>query len=380
MLTLLCVIVALWYLEDVLRFESMPQLEPDEQAILAGPLISVLIPARDEAARIGGCLDGLASQQYRHFETIVVDDHSSDGTAALVRSYSERVPHLAILPGAELPEGWAGKCWACQQATGRARGEWLLFLDADVLPEPALLATLAAHIRSAKVDLLSLLPLIQLGSFAERAVLPAFFQLLAQIYPFKLVNNPASPLAFAIGQCILVRRSVYEAVGGHAAVRASILEDMELARRVKQAGYRLEALAAPKLIAVRMYTGWQTLRDGLGKNAATGYRNGGLRAAWAGLRQGIMALLPLDLLAVGAALSVFQPQSLEGGIVALHGLLLLLVALVCRGWLAYRRFRVGALWGALFPIGTLLYFWVAIRAVVQLRGKGVVWKGRIFTR
>jgi chlorobactene glucosyltransferase len=348
-------------------------------ALVAQPLISVLIPARDEAARIGVCLAGLADQSYRNFELLVVDDHSTDATAAIVRSYAAQLPALDVVPSAALPDGWAGKCWACWQAAGSARGGWLLFLDADVMPQPELLAALVARAEARSLDLLTLMPLQQLGSLAERVIMPAFFALLYGLYPFDQVSDPRSPIAFANGPCLLIRREVYFAIGGHQAVRASILEDTELGRIVKAAGYRLEAATAPDLIAARMYAGWASLAEGLGKNAVAGYRSGGTRSGWVGARLALVAFLPCYLLLAGAVLALARPGSVIGAVLLLHGALLAALALVCWGWLARRRYPLALWWGALFPLGLAIYFWLAARALLRLRsGRGLVWKGRRF--
>ncbi|MBK9943472.1 MAG: glycosyltransferase [Kouleothrix sp.] len=378
-ITLLCLLVAAIYAHDWLRELSAPLLAPNPAAPGHGPLISVLIPARDEAARIGRCLEGLAGQRYRSFEVIVVDDHSTDGTAGLACSYAGRLPALTVLPGAPLPEGWAGKCWACWQAAQLARGEWLLFLDADVLPRPELLAALVARATAGQRDLLTLMPLLLLGSPAERIVLPAFFALLYGLYPLQLVSDPRSPIAFANGPCLLIRRAAYAAVGGHQAVRASILEDTELGQRVKAAGYRLEAAGAPDLIAVRMYAGWASLAEGLTKNAVAGYRSGGTRSGLVGLRQALGAFTPWYLLGAGGLLLRAWPALPLGVVLLAHGAGLLLLALLCWGALTARRYRIGAWWGALYPLGTAIYFGLAAWGLLRLRsGRGVRWKGRVF--
>lgn len=378
-ITLLCLLVAAIYAHDWLRELSAPLLAPNPAAPDHGPLVSVLIPARDEAARIGRCLEGLAGQRYRSFEVIVVDDHSTDGTAGLARSYAGRLPALTVLPGAPLPEGWAGKCWACWQAAQLARGEWLLFLDADVLPRPELLAALVARATAGQRDLLTLMPLLLLGSPAERIVLPAFFALLYGLYPLQLVSDPRSPIAFANGPCLLIRRAAYAAVGGHQAVRASILEDTELGQRVKAAGYRLEAAGAPDLIAVRMYAGWASLAEGLTKNAVAGYRSGGTRSGLVGLRQALGAFTPWYLLGAGGLLLRAWPALPLGVVLLAHGAGLLLLALLCWGALTARRYRIGAWWGVLYPLGTAIYFGLAAWGLLRLRsGRGVRWKGRVF--
>jgi hypothetical protein len=376
--SLLCLAAAALCLHDVLRELRAPRLAAGAALPGEGPLVSVLIPARDEAARIGACLAGLSRQTYRSFEIVVVDDHSSDGTATLARGYARQLPALKVVPSAPLPAGWAGKCWACWQAAESARGEWLLFLDADVMPEPHLLAALVARAARAQLDVLTLMPRQRLGSLAERAVLPAFLALLSSLYPLDQVSDPRSPVAFANGQCLLFRRSRYFALGGHRAVRASILEDTELGQRAKAAGCRLE-VAATELLAVRMYDGWASLAEGLGKNAVAGYQSGGARSGWAGARQALVAFLPLYLLAVGGLVGVLQPESVLAGALLAHGAVLLVFALVCWGWLARRRYSLSPWWGALFPLGTAVYFWLAARALLRLRiGRGVVWKGRTF--
>jgi chlorobactene glucosyltransferase len=378
-LTVLCLLAAAFCVQDLLRERLAPTLAPGVPPV-AQPLMSVLIPARDEAERIGACLQGLECQSYRNFELLVVDDHSSDDTAAIVRSYAARLPALELVSSAALPDGWAGKCWACWQAAGRARGDWLLFLDADVMPRPDLLAALVAGAERRALDLLTLMPLQRLGSLAERVVMPAFFALLHSLYPLDQVGDPRSSIAFANGPCLLIRRQVYFAIGGHQAVHSSILEDTELGRCVKAAGYRLEAAAAPDLIETRMYAGWHSLAEGLRKNAVAGYRSGGARSGRVGVRQALVAFLPLYLMLSGALLTVARPGAPIGAVLMLHGTLLAALALACWGAIARRRYRIAPWWGALFPIGTAIYFWLAAQALLRLRsGRGVTWKGRTFT-
>jgi glycosyltransferase involved in cell wall biosynthesis len=376
-ISVLCLIAATCCVRDAMRELLAPTLSGGSALPAATPLVSVLVPARDEAARIGGCLAGLVRQTYRNFELIVVDDHSSDGTAIVVRSYAEQLPLLQVVPAPALPAGWAGKCWACWQAASRAQGEWLLFLDADVMPQPGLLHALIGHAEEQGLDLLTLMPLQRLGSLAERVVMPAFLALLYSLYPLDQVNDSGSPIAFANGPCLLIRRHVYFATGGHWAVRASFLEDTELGQQVKTAGYRLAAANAPELIESRMYKGWGSLAVGLGKNAVAGYRSGGRRSAGVGMRQALIAFLPWYVLAAGALLAVLRPMSSLGAVLMLHGALLAAIALASWGWIARRRYQIAIGWGALFPIGTAIYFWLAARALVRLRrGRGVTWKGR----
>lgn len=376
----LSTLLVFWYLQDVVVAFRTPMLGPRSGLPVSGPLVTVIIPARNEAARIGACLAGLAQQSYRQFEVIVVDDDSSDGTAEVARSFAARLPSLTVRAAGTLPRDWAGKCWACWQGGTHARGEWLLFLDADVVPRRQLIAAIVAH-AGERVDLFTAVPLIHLTSLAERLVLPPFIGLISAIYPFERVNDPRSPVAFAIGQCILVRRSVYAALGGHRAVRRSVLEDMDLARIVKQAGYRLEAAAAPDLLEVRMYNGWATLAEGLKKNAVAGYRSGGTRSGLMGLRLGLMAAVPWNMVIASQVLLVTGGDAALAEALALGGILLVTIGAACWGLAIRRRFRVSPLWGALYGFGTAIYFALAAQALRQVRsGRGVQWKGRMFTR
>jgi glycosyltransferase involved in cell wall biosynthesis len=375
--TMLCLLVVCWCAQDIARELLAPRLAPRAGLPSDGRLISVLIPARDEAARIGACLDGLARQTYRDFELIVVDDGSTDGTAEVVRAYTGGIPGLRVVSGAALPDGWAGKPWACWQAAARAQGEWLLFLDADVAPGPDLLAALVARAEARRLDLLTLMPLLRLGSLAERLALPAFMSLLYSLYPLDRVSDPAAPIAFANGQCLLVRRAAYDALDGHRAVRDSILEDTHLGQRAQAAGLRLEAAAAPDLIAVRMYTGWRSLAEGLSKNAVAGFRSGGARSSFVAARQALIAFLPFALLIAGVW-GDHGGSSLQVALVV-HGVVMAAVTLATCAWLARRRYRLGVGWGLLYPLGLAIYFGLAGSAFARLAtGRGVVWKGRVF--
>lgn len=379
-LALFSALLAFWYIQDVITTLRTPRLDPHPGLPDTGPLVTVIIPARNESARIGACLEGLARQSYRSFEVIVVDDDSSDGTADVVRRFAARLPALTILSSKGLPHHWAGKCWACWQGANRARGDWLLFLDADVAPQPGLLAALVQRATAGR-DMITLVPLIHLTSFAERLVLPPFIGLISAIYPFDRVNDPSLPLAFAIGQCIMVRRDVYAAVDGHRAVRGSVLEDMDLARLVKQSGYALEAAIAPDMLEVRMYNGWETLTEGLKKNAVAGYRSGGIRSGVMGLRLGLMAAMPWIMLVTGQVLPLIGDNQAQAQALTLAGVVLLLISTLCWGAVVRYRFRISLLWGVLYGPGTAVYFALAAQALRQIRsGKGVEWKGRVFTR
>lgn len=362
---------------DLWSARAVPLLTPSPRSTTSP--VSVIIPARNEAARIGRLLDGLAHQTTRDFEVIVLDDNSDDGTAGLVQSRAAELPTLRVIAGQPLAEGWAGKCWACWQAAEAAEHSWLLFLDADTAVAPELIATLVERAEHYQRDFLTLLPVLELGSLAERVLMPAFVALIQAVFPFDLVNDPRSPLAMANGQCILIRRAVYFASGGHSAVRDSVLEDVSLARLIKHSGYSTEAAASRSLLRVRMYTNLAEVAEGLRKNAWAGYEAGGWRSAWGGLRQAFLACIPSLLLAAGLlALLLGHPSA---PMLLLFGSLqfALTGAYWCYG--VARLNELNPAWGLLLPLGTLSYFILAGMAWFSIRrGAGVQWKGRTYTR
>jgi hypothetical protein len=353
-------------------------LKPASGTATTLPHISVIIPARNEALRISACLHGLAQQTYRHFDVIVVDDHSTDQTVAVAQQYQQCLPDLQIVASAPLPNGWSGKCWACWQAATQANGSWLLFLDADVTPLPDLLATLATTATTKQVDLISLMPLLELESLAERMLLPAFFSLLYGIYPFQLVNDRQHPLAFANGPCVFVCHNAYLASGGHRTVSRSVLDDVELARAMKRAGFGLYVADAPDLIRLRMYTNWQTTSEGLGKNAVAGYTNGGQRSIWVGIQQGLIGFGPWSLLLYGWLFQASLPDLAHWLVVG--GAISAVATMVWAAWHMHIRFRQNPLFGLFYPVGLAIYYGLALRSWVRVRtGLGVTWKGRQLT-
>lgn len=363
---------------DLQSANRVPLLAPATSQPEPRPSLTVIIPARNEADRIGRCLSGLADQQLPDLDILVLDDDSTDNTAEVVRSFGARLPGLRVIAGAALPAGWAGKCWACWQAAQASEAEWLLFLDADTAPLPGMIATLLSHARSRRLDLLTLLPLLELISWWERVLMPPFVGLIQAVYPIDRVNDPRSSLALANGQCILVRRSAYFAVDGHRAVRDSVLEDVRLAQTIKGAGYRMEAVGGPELMRVRMYTRFSEVAEGLRKNALAGYRAGGmLRSAVGGARQALLAFGPLILLAAGLLLAVLgRPES---SALLICGAGLLLLTFSYWGYVVHRLHGLSPIWALLYPFGTLCYFMLAGQAFWSiLRGQGVTWKGRSY--
>jgi glycosyltransferase involved in cell wall biosynthesis len=233
--------------------------------------VSVIVPARNEEASLADCLQSLVTQSGVAFEIIVVDDHSTDRTRAIAESF----PGVRVLEAGALPQGWTGKNNAVTSGAREAQGQWLLFTDSDTVHLPGSLAGALKEAQENGVEMLSYSPEQIAVTFWEMATLPVVFAELARQYSPTKVSDPASPLAAANGQYILIRRDTYDAVGGHAAIASDILEDVALARAVKNSGRKIRFRYGRNVVRTRMYRNYSQLRDGWTKNLALLFPNPG---------------------------------------------------------------------------------------------------------
>lgn len=233
------------------------------------PFVTVIVPARNEEGKIGRCLESLALQDYPNYEVIAVDDRSDDKTGAIITELAAKYPKIKCIRGKEAPPGWIGKCSALVQAVKHASTEekqWFLFTDADTCHTPNSLRYALSYAVEQKADLISFMPVQELGSFWERAVMPVLLGSFLCGDPLNTINEHTNERAYAYGQYILVQRHVYESVGGHESVHDQILDDISLAREVKAKGHRIISADGRLLYKVRMYTDLVSLWQGWTKN------------------------------------------------------------------------------------------------------------------
>ncbi|HEX8319849.1 glycosyltransferase family 2 protein [Longimicrobium sp.] len=347
--------VALWNLAAARRLEAAG--DPSSH-----PVVSILVPARNEEANLRALLPALLRLDYPKLEILVLDDGSDDDTAAVVQEHASiGGARLRLLPGRPPPPGWMGKSWACHQLAAAASGEVLVFCDADVLPLPTALERTIAAMQSANAGAATVIPRHQLDGWIESAVVPLVAQLpVLALLPLALVPRVRAPsLSMANGQWLAFTRAAYAACGGHAGVRETVLEDVALGRRVKEAGHRLLPLVSHSMVSVRMYRDPTALWEGFGKNvyALAGGRPAPFVAALAVF--GIVAIYPW----LGVALGV------RGALVPLA----LLAAVRACGVLLFRHGIRSAL---LHPAGSILLTAIALKSYVGTRRGTMEWKGR----
>jgi chlorobactene glucosyltransferase len=346
----------------------------------AAPHITVIIPARDEAANIERCLRSILAQDYPpdRLTVLVIDDHSADETAVIARAIAARHSQVSLLSSPPLPQRWTGKshaCWIGARAVA-PQTDWLCFLDADVWGEPPLLASALHAAEEQKLDLLSLAPRQELGSFAERLMLPCGLILLSFLQDLREVQGRNGSAVTATGQFMLIRRDAYEAVGGHAAVSNVICEDLEFARILKQSGRAVLLMDGDDMIATRMYTGWRTLWPGFAKNLVDTL--GGPRAT--------LTFAPLAVVLAWAAVAMPIIDAvacwLGGGPAAWTALAAALLGSAAAFGLhiaATFHFRIPFWYGLLFPLGYTLGAAMALDSVRRRLTGRVMWKGRMYS-
>jgi chlorobactene glucosyltransferase len=342
----------------------MPGLGPTDPGPTDYPRVSAIIAARNEEEDLGPCLDSLLAQEYPNLEVIVVDGSSTDRTAEVARARGDRV---RLIPEPPLPAGWVGKNWACSVGAAAAAGDLLLFTDADMRYHPRALAATVGWAEREGADLVTLAPRVESVGFWERVVLPFYTQAVLTYFRAPRMNRPGSRAAIANGQYWLVKRSVYNSAGGHAAVRGYVLEDIALAQRLRDRGARMRIAWAPELLRTRMYRDRAEMFEGLLKNIHGTRFSLGRQVGFLALLLGFF-LLPLAVLPVGLWL----------GSTLLIGFGVFLLAVLLAKHVGFAiGVRERAVYGLLFPLAVGFYLVVILRSIAGgLRGRPLRWKGR----
>jgi glycosyltransferase involved in cell wall biosynthesis len=330
--------------------------------------VTAIVPARNEEAVIAACVESLAGQT-EVGEILVINDQSTDQTAGVVRKEMEGIPKLRLLEVQELPPGWIGKNHAVSIGAREAKGEWLLFTDADAVHSGDSAAKALSIAAVENATMVSFSPQQVMERLYEKALIPYVYCRLASKFSYAEVNDLGKPAAAANGQFLMIRRDVYEAVGGHASVAGEVLEDVALARRVKGAGYRIWFGSGKGIVRVRMYRSFAAMWVGWKKNLYPLVGNSAAALA----KEYVLAVAPgFAILIATISGFLFTKSQLFTLCVAVIGVLVF--SLLYGAELKRRGFTVGL---AIYGIpGRLLFtgvLWASYRS--HRRGR-LEWKGR----
>ncbi|MGH7213581.1 MAG: glycosyltransferase [Tepidisphaeraceae bacterium] len=366
------------------RMELIP--EPPPALPESAPEVTVLIPAKDEGERIRACIESALAQDYpgERFRVVAIDDRSTDNTGAVMDDLAARHPRLRVLHIKEgtLPEGWTGKCNALHSAVKLPEvsgSRWLLFVDSDVVLQPNTLRSTLAFCEDKSVDLISLLPALESHGFWESLLVPLAGAGVTTMYLVALTNNDHLPnISFANGQYLLVRREVYDGIGGHERVRDRFCEDVEFARILKPMGKRIRISWGTRFAAVRMYSSLASIFKGWGRN----FYAGSLGRPWrilGGIGFVLFCSFSAYIAFAWGVWRLFHPVNQYGAY----------------GWLLASAFHLAFMHGALatmyswsgnpkrnallFPLGGTMLIGIFLRSLrMCLTGK-VEWRGTRYT-
>jgi len=360
------------------NIRKMPRLKASSAAHFPsdGPLVSILVPARNEAHRIlPMAILSMARQDYPSLEIVAVDDRSTDDTFEILEQIAETEPRLRVIRGGELPPGWLGKPWALEQAKRAARGTWLLATDADVIFAPSVVRAALSVAFRRRLDAISLVPDAGGEGLMTRVVLPIASWMIAMVFPVTKTNDPDSPIALGCGAFVLVRRTAHDEIGGYETIRAEIADDVATARALKQAGKRFRLEGALDLLRTPMYTTLGELWHGFSKNAFAGADHKLSIVVRNGLLDLLTTVVP-PVLAAGA-FALWLGASLPAALPVAVAALVAYVALVLAFVPVYGALGQPRALALLAPLGHFIIVLIlANSAFRHVSGRGVTWKGQ----
>jgi hopene-associated glycosyltransferase HpnB len=343
----------------------------DIEQSLSWPRVVAVVPARNEAETIERCLESLVGQDYPgKFHIIVVDDHSTDNTGALAQraaQLKDKTESVTILQAAELQPGWTGKLWAMQQGIDKAASlsaDYLWFTDADIVHAPDILRRLMVRAESQRLDLVSLMVLLQAKTIPEKLLIPAFLYFFLMLYPPKWIADSKSRMAGAAGGCIVLRRAALERIGGVAAIRGEVIDDCALARAVKHTGGAIWLGLTRESVSLRAYTTFSEIHDLIARTAFTQLKYSALILMGTLVGMLMTYIVPL--------IFTFQTNPLVWRTSLAAWALMTLTYLP-----TIRLYRVSPLWAPLLPLAAAFYSYSTwLSAVRYWTGRGGQWKGR----
>ncbi len=330
------------------------------------PFVSIVVPARDEEKCIHQAVSSFCRQDYPAFEVIVVDDRSTDATPAILAELQQEFANLRVIRGQDPPAGWLGKPNALETGRKQARGDWLLFVDADVVYAPDLLRRAVDYCLAKRLAMLFAFPRLTTRGVLEAALMSSLVLVCFAVYPMLLVNwTTWKRLAVGGGAFNLVRRDALEAGGAFESLKDAVVDDVMLGRTVKGAGFPLHLALAGPLIRVRMYDGARATVRGFAKNTYPGV----VQAPW---------FLPL-LFVVGALVSLLPyfglVHGLAGGSVSVPACIALALMHLVLGGLAWWHRQPWYI-AVLNPVREVGWWWIVLRSMWRYHRRGLIWRGR----
>ena len=390
-LAFLAISLLLWilYLIGTMKnYKMLPQLERmDYKDNDSNLLVSVIIPTRNESKRITPCITSMKAQKYKNLEIIIVDD-SSDNTVDVIKNIVGDDKRFKIVKEEKLDKSWVGKPHAMQQGSKVAKGEWLLLIDADTAHDPDIITSAVKHAEKKKLDMLSILSELVCKSFWEKVIQPIPTGLLIFISPLGKVNDPKSKNAFALGPFILIKRSVFSKIGGYEKIKGKIADDVEMAKLLKESGFKIGLARAHELMKLRMYEKFKDIWEGWSKNIFLGLvQKREIQSKGKQMLILLIGLFVVFIMVVYPFLSVilsliiiFLLKISFWWFILGSSLFVWLISIVSQSYV-HKKYHIGRpIFSPLYFIGGIVTMGIFLNSAIKtLSGKGVKWKGRTYS-
>ena len=338
------------------------------------PRVSILLPVRNEELNIEACVRSLVAQEYHDFQVVVLDDGSNDSTWPIMVTLASEDDRIRIIKGKPLQEGWIGKNWACYQLSQAADGVLLLFTDADTRHHPAILLDAVSAMMTEEADLVTAVPHEEVTSWAERLTVPVIFFCMMCFMPLGLAYRLKAPILSAtIGQFMMFRKTAYEKIGGHAAIKRNAVDDIALGRHIKSHGLRWHLYDGRDRIRCRMYNNFRQVYEGLSKNLFAVFNYKLIITLFIWIWLSVVFFSPLIVLALW--FTGVHILSLSIILAATS------VAIASVLWgITYWRFGFPLYLTFLYPVSMILIFTIAMSSIILTLTGRTTWKGRTLIR
>ena len=371
-ITAILLFILVNFLINNILFKDTSRFKLPENILAQNPLMSILIPARNEEENIKRCIISLTKQDYKNIEILVLDDNSTDDTVRIVLELSQKDPRIKLYSGGPLKKGWLGKSYACWQLSKHARGDYLIFTDADTLHFPNSISGAVACLLRYNLDALSVFPKEIMVTFHERMMVPFGHYIILSLMPLYLIRKIKTALfCTAIGQFMLFKKEVYKKIGGHKSIKGKMLEDIKISKRVKSFGYKFMIFDGRSNVYCRMYRNFREIVEGYSKVLFAVFDYKIYMTSIAIILVAAIFLFPFLMLPVGI---LFDWPAILINLIILQIIIILITKIILS-----LRFKCKAVDIILHPISIVYLILIAINSVLNAKiGMGVYWKGRIY--
>ena len=353
--------------KNTARYKLLPSI------IKENPLISVLVPARNEEENIKKCIVSLTKQDYKNIEILVLDDNSTDNTENILKEMSKKYSNVKFYKGEHLRKGWLGKSFACHQLSKHAKGKYMIFTDADTLHFPDSISSAVACLERYKVDALSVFPMQIMVTMHERMMVPFGNYIILALFPLYLMRKVKNAMfCTAIGQFMMFKSEVYRKIGGHKSIKGKVLEDVKISKRVKKSGYKFMIFDGRSNLYCRMYKSFRDVVRGYSRVLFAAFDYNIFMMSMAIFLIAAVFLGPFIMLPLGV---VFNWSALIIEIIILQMIIILTTRIVFA-----IRFKCRSVDILLHPVAMLYLLFIAVKSILDIKyGDGMTWKGRVYT-